>query len=127
MKSENIYVFKVALKHRKGRWYRIEIKGSQTLGDFDGIIREAFNHDTFDHLSEFYAGRVWNSKGYGEIEPFGGGSGADIPIDTLRLSEGDTLEYVYDFGDDIQHVITLEKIIEPETEVDYPRIVSKGK
>jgi hypothetical protein len=26
---------------------------------------------------------------------------------------GDKIEYVYDFGDDVQYVITLENIIEP--------------
>ena len=30
---ENIYVFKVALRHRKGLWRKIEIRGDQTLGD----------------------------------------------------------------------------------------------
>jgi hypothetical protein len=127
MKKEKVYVFKAALKYRKGFWRRIEIKGNQTLSDFDHIMREAFNHDTWDHLSEFFSGQVWRSEGFGEIEPGGGGSGAKKQINQLDLSEGDKIEYVYDFGDDIQHVITLEKIIEPERRVKYPRIVSKNK
>ena len=45
---EKVYVFKVALKYTKGLWRRIEIKGSQTLGNFDSIIRIAFNYDTKD-------------------------------------------------------------------------------
>ncbi len=125
--EEKVYVFKVALKQRKGFWRRIEIKGNQTLGGFDYSIREAFDHDTDDHMSEFYRGRVWQSKGFGEIDPDGGGSGAGKRIDQLRLFEGDKIEYVYDFGDDIQHVIMLEKIVEPETGVKYPRIISKNK
>ena len=48
---EKVYVFKVALKYRKGLWRRIEIKGDQTLADLDHIIRIAFNHDTWDHLT----------------------------------------------------------------------------
>jgi len=36
---------------KKGLWRRIEIKGDQTLADFDHIIRIAFNHDTWNHLS----------------------------------------------------------------------------
>ncbi len=127
MKKEKVYAFKAALKYRKRLWRRIEIKGNQTLGDFDYIIREAFNHDTWDHLSEFYSGRVWYSKGFGEIEPDGRGSGAKKQIDQLGLIEGNTMEYVYDFGDDIQHIITLEKIVEPEKETEYPRVVSKNK
>jgi len=127
MKKEMVYVFKAALKYRKGLWRRIEVKEDQTLGDFDRIIREAFNHDIGDHLSEFFPDRVWRSKGFGEIDPYGGGSGSMKKINQLRLSEGVKIEYVYDFGDDIQHVITLEKIIESENSVKYPRIVTQNK
>ena len=38
---EKVYVFKVVLKYRKGLWRLIEIKGNQTLADFDRIIRIA--------------------------------------------------------------------------------------
>jgi hypothetical protein len=109
-----VYVFKVALKYRKGLWRRVEIKGDQTLGDFDGAIRAAFNHDTWDHLSEFF-------------RPGGGGSGAGKQIDELGLSEGDKLEYVYDFGDEIQHTLMLEKVVEREEGAEYPRVVARSK
>jgi hypothetical protein len=122
----NVYVFKVKLKHSKRIWRRIEIKENQTLGNFDGIIREAFGHSTWDHLSEFYSGKVWNSTGYGEIEPGGKGLGSKKKIGACNLVEGDQLEYVYDFGDDIQHIIVLEKII-PSEDTDYPRVVGRNK
>lgn len=122
-----VYRFKVALKYRRGLWRVIEVEGGQTLGDFDHVIREAFDHDTSDHLSEFYLERVWRSQGLGEIEPWGGGEGALRRVESLGLSEGDGLGYVYDFGDDIQHVITLEKILEPEEGAEYPRVVSRNK
>ena len=122
-----VYVFKVALKHRKGAWRSIEIHGDQTLGDFDGAIRKTFGHDTWDHMSEFYSGQIWNSGGFGEIMPGGGGSGADVLVNELGLSEGDKLEYVYDFGGDIQHVLTLEKVVEQEAGVEYPRVVAMSK
>ena len=122
---ESVYVFKVALKHRKGLWRRIEIKSNQTLGNFDHIIRDAFNHE-WDHLSEFFR-EQWPRGGFGEINPGGKGRGAKNRIERLGLSEGDKLGYVYDFGDEIQHVAILEKIIEPEEGVKYPRVISKNK
>jgi len=122
-----VYVFKVALKHRKGLWRRIEIQDDQTLGDFDDTIRGAFKHDTMDHLSEFFRGRIWDSEGFGEIEPWGGGSGADVQVGEIGLSEGDKLEYVYDFGDEIQHVLTLVKIVAPEEGAKYPRVVDQNR
>ena len=127
MKKGKVYVFKIALKYRKGLWRRIEIKGNQTLGDFDYIVRGAFDYDTCDHLSEFFSGRAWRLEGFGEIDPDGGGNGANKQINQLGLFESDKIEYVYDFGDDIQHVIVLEKIVELEKGVKYPRITSKNK
>ncbi|MFQ5820063.1 MAG: hypothetical protein ACE5I5_08765 [Candidatus Heimdallarchaeota archaeon] len=124
---EKLYRFKVALKYRKGLWRVIEVKGSQTLADLDYAIREAFNHDTWDHLSEFFPGRAWRTRGFGPIQPDRGGSGAKKKINSLRLSDGARMEYVYDFGDDIQHVLTLEKITEPKEGVEYPQIVAKSR
>ena len=121
------YRFKVALKHRRRLWRRIEIEGVQTLGDLDCTKREAFIYYLWDHLSEFFWGRVWQSKGLGEIYPGGGGSGAKKRIDSLGLSEGDKLEYVYDFGDDSQHIVTLEKVIEAKETAKHPRIISQNK
>ncbi len=127
MPKNKVYVFNATLKARKGTWRRIEIKGNQTLGDLDHIMRKAFNHDIEDHLSEFFSGKVWESEGFGEIEPGGNGVGAKKKIDELGLVDGSTIKYVYDFGDDIQHVIKLEKVVEPVDGANYPRITSKNK
>lgn len=124
---EQVYRFKVALKTQKRLWRRIEIKGSQTLRHLDHAIRDAFKHDEWDHLSAFFQGRVWRSKCLGEISPFEKGSGGRKRIDGLGLSEGDAMEYVYDFGDDIQHVVTLEKMVDLDKAAEYPRIVSQNK
>ena len=122
-----VYRFKIALKQRRRLWRRIEIRGDQTLGDLDRAIREAFKHELWDHLSMFYRGRVWRSEGLGEINPFEVGGGAKKRIDGLGLLEGDKMEYVYDFGDDIQHIVTLERIMELDENSDYPRVVSQNK
>ena len=121
-----VFRFRVALKYRRKLWRRIDVKGSQTLGDLDRAIREAFKHYLCDHLSQFFRGKVWQSEGLGEIYPGGVGDGAEKRIDSLGLSERDKLEYVYDFGDDIQHIITLEKIMEGVETVKYPRVVSQN-
>lgn len=121
------YQFKVALDTRRDLWRCIEIKGDQTLRDFDYILRDVFHHDHDDHLSEFFRGRPWHSEGFGEITPAGDGEGADKQISTLELSTGDRMMYVYDFGDDIQHNVTLEKITDLKKRVEYPRVIAKNK
>lgn len=127
MDNEKVYVFKTVSKHNQRLMCRIEIKGSQTLCDFDRVIRNAFNHDKEDHLSVFYNGRVWQSECLGDIDPDGNGKNADKAVEKIGLVKGDKIEYVYDFGDDIQHLITLETITEPVEDVKYPRITSYNR
>jgi hypothetical protein len=131
--GRQVYRFKAALWHRSGLWRTIEIQGAQTLGEFDAILRDAFEHDSSDHLSGFWKRiRRGKSKRFrevdvGDINPFGGGSGSEVHIAGLGLEPGHELKYVYDFGDWIEHRITLEEIVEPEAEVEYPRIVAQNK
>jgi len=88
---------------------------------------DIFQHD-FAHMAGFWQ-YVPRGKGkrYREIEiatinPLGGGEGADIPIVALELKTGDKLKYVYDFG--IDHIIELEKIIESQKKIKYPREIN---
>lgn len=129
--GRQVYRFKVALRHRPGLWRRIEIRGNQTLADFNDILVEAFQHD-WDHMAGFWKRvRRRESNRYrevelGDVDPMGGGSGAGRRIAGLGLQPGDTLKYVYDFGDWIEHLITLEEIGRPEAGAKYPRIVGQN-
>ena len=131
--GSQVYGFKAAFKHRKGLWRVIEIQGRQTLEDLDDVLREAFGHDSSDHLSGFWKLiRRGQSKRFreirlGDVEPFGGGSGAHLRIAGLELQVGDKLKYVYDFGDWIEHEIALETIESPQAGVKYPRISGQNK
>lgn len=131
--AEQVYRFKAALWYRKGLWRRIEIQGKHSLADFDRELRHAFEHDTSDHLGGFWKRvRRGNSRRFrevdlGSIDPFGGGEAADLTIAGLGLEPGDELKYVYDFGDWIQHQITLEAIDAPEVGARYPRVVAQNK
>jgi hypothetical protein len=131
--GRQVYRFKAALWHRSGLWRRIEIQGKQTLAELDAILRDAFEHDHFDHLGGFWKrtrrgeGRRFRETDVGHVEPLGGGSGADVHIAGLGLESGHELKYVYDFGDWIEHRLTLEEIVEPEGEVDYPRITAQNR
>ncbi|MBM4458777.1 MAG: hypothetical protein FJ011_13580 [Chloroflexi bacterium] len=131
---QQVYRFKAAFKHRPGLWRCIEIQGGQTLKDLDGVMRGAFGHDFSDHMSGFWRKlRRGDSKRFREVEigtiaPFGGeGEGANTRIASIGLAVGDELKYVYDFGDWIEHTITLEAIGEPEQGVEYPRVVAQNK
>ncbi|HFD39423.1 MAG TPA: hypothetical protein ENJ31_06195, partial [Anaerolineae bacterium] len=131
--GRQVYRFKAALKYRSGLWRQIEIQGKQTLADFDRILRDAFEHDTYDHMGGFWRrirrgkGRRFREVELGDINPWGEGSGAEVQIAGLGLQPGDELKYVYDFGDWIEHRLTLEEIVEPEAGGQYPRITAQNK
>jgi hypothetical protein len=57
----------------------------------------------------------------GSVDPFGGGDGADVSIAGLELTVGSKMKYVYDFGDWVEHTLTLEAIELPQSGAKYPR------
>lgn len=131
--ARQVYQFRAALQYRKGLWRQIELQGEHTLGDFDRLLRDAFQHDSSDHLSGFWKlvrrgqSRRFREVDLGTINPFGEGEATDLLIAGLELKPGDQLKYVYDFGDWIKHRITLEAITEPQQGVRYPRIAAQNK
>ena len=131
--GRQVYRFKASLWHRSGLWRVIEIQGKQTLSELDSILRNAFEHDTFDHMGGFWKRvrrgdtRRFREVDLGSVNPLGGGDGAGVAIAGLELGEGQELKYVYDFGDWIEHRLTLQEIVEPEADATYPRVVDQNK
>lgn len=128
---EKVYQFKAYLKYRKSLWRRIEIKGSDSLGDFDQEMRNAFEHD-WDHLSEFFykppdRGRHGRWEGYGSHNTFESGHADEILVAELGLEVGSQLKWVYDFGDWVEYFVKLEGVTQASEDVEYPRLVEKNK
>ena len=108
----------------------IEILGKDTLADLDDVLREAFDLDTSDHLSEFTRitprgkGKKPREEPYGEINPFEPTPAMELHIAGLGLTVGAELEYLYDFGDSLRHKLVLESIGLAERRVEYPRVIT---
>jgi hypothetical protein len=128
--KEQVYRFKAELKYRPKIWRVIEIRGENTLSDFNRILVDVFDHD-FDHLGGFWklVPRGGAKRGVaryrevdlGSVDPFGEGDGADVIITDLELAVGNKIKYVFDFGDWIEHVLTLEAIEPSQPGAEYPR------
>jgi hypothetical protein len=132
--ARQVYRFTAALWHRPEIWRRLELQGRQTLVDFDVILRDAFNHDMYDHMGGFWrlvrrgtTGQRFREVDLGDVNPLREGSGAGQHLAGLGLKPGVELKYVYDFGDWIEHRLTLEEIAEPVAGVTYPRIIAQNK
>lgn len=128
-----VFRFKAETGYDKKIWREIEIKSGQRLGEFDHFLRKTFQLDTSDHLGGFWkliprgtTKRIREVE-IGDVDPLGEGSAADLHVGGLDLKLGDRLKYVYDFGDWIEHFLTLEEITSVEKDVKYPRIVGQNK
>ena len=140
-----VYLFKVALDYNKRIYRQIEILDTQTLEDLHWIIYRAF--DRYDeHLYSFYLTRK-STRSYATrrkapefVSPlamddldfmfiFGPSKekydASETEIKDLGLRVKDKLYYLFDYGDEWWHEITLLKIIETNRTQGLPRIVKR--
>ena len=127
--ANDILVLKVALQNAKKIWRRIAIRGNQTLDDLHESIFDAFGR--FDpHMYSFFfpekptksLQKLMDSPGV--ICPFGAENpgplaelfgdepppnAAKARMDQLRLELKQKFYYLFDFGDEWWHEITVEQ------------------
>lgn len=100
-------------------WRRLEVRDDMTLARLHTVLQRVMGW-TDSHLHAFRVGKVR----FGTPDP-------EWPDDTIserKIRVRDLIDrgvkrfvYEYDFGDDWQHDIVIEKILEPEFGVRYPR------
>jgi hypothetical protein len=124
-KSGAIYQFKVTLKESDPPiWRRIQVPDC-TLGELHEVLQVVMGWEDY-HLHQFLV----RGESYGTLEP------EDALWDMEKHDEEEMsirqivkmerkvrFTYEYDFGDSWQHEIVLEKMLEPEPKVKYPRCV----
>ena len=108
--KEQIYVFKITLA--RGIWKVVEIKGSNLLSKFSGIIQDIFGHEP-GHLYEFELNKYKFGPECDEWrETFDSLDNIrlDSALNSIGFKVGDGGELKYDFGEDIEHTIKLMEI-----------------
>ena len=128
--ASSIYQLKVSLKGAKPPiWRRILVPSDMELIDLHNTIQAFMGWDNY-HLHQFKLGRTFfQSDPDPEFMGFGGfetEDSAGVRICDLLQLEKEKIEYEYDFGDSWEHVVLLEKIVEPEEGQAYP-VCIKGK
>lgn len=99
-------------------WRRILISSDITLHDLHLIIQAAFGWENY-HLYQF----TFENTNYSVLDDFEDSGTVDsrkIKVKDLYLREGDTIDYVYDLGDEWHHVIKIEKISDLSSNVSLP-------
>lgn len=110
--------FKIQIRHISNPpvWRRVLVPDNYSFEKFHLVIQAAFGWENY-HLYQF------SPRGYGSSPQIGipddsGWSDEEIISSTkIKLSgifteKGQKFHYVYDFGDDWQHAITLEDLAE---------------
>ena len=103
----NGYQLKITVKGSQPPiWRRVIVPQFITFDDLDAIIEELFGW-THSHLFEFYITKFGERFTGGTL---GEEDDTDECIDAW-IEEGDTFVYTYDFGDNWEHSIKVEKIV----------------
>jgi hypothetical protein len=119
-----MFQFKVSLAHIKPAiWRRFVIPGDATFGELSDVIQIVMGW-TNSHLHEFYFGeeRIGMKD---EDSPAGVKDEDRIRLASKLKTAKSRFRYIYDFGDDWEHSIVLEKIL--TTDEESPRcLAGKG-
>ncbi|MDI7276147.1 MAG: plasmid pRiA4b ORF-3 family protein [Anaerolineae bacterium] len=116
---EGTYVFRVSL----GRvWRRIAISGDHSLDALAYAILDAVDFDA-DHLFEFvYQGRTGATERVSHPATEEGPFTSEVRVGDLPLRVGQTMTFVYDFGDWWEFAVTLERV-DPATKIPTPTLL----
>ncbi len=122
-----LYRFQVKLNWNKRIWRRIEMRGDQTLDDLHEAIQQAFGWDN-DHLYAFFlSGKAWDERSAYESPLSEEARPASrYRLENLPLKAGQQFLYLFDFGDELRHLVKLEAIVpngvNPSQAQSYPVI-----
>lgn len=113
-----VYQIKVGLRGAKPPiWRRLEVPADISLARLHEVIQVAFDWDG-GHLHVF-------STPYGEFGTADAqlGHRPEAPITLEQVAPGPSckITYTYDFGDDWEHGIVVEKVLEPARSAGHPR------
>jgi len=117
-----LYQLKITLKWSNPPiWRRVVVRSDMPLSRLHGVIQRVMGW-TDSHLHQFVAGNTY----YGTSDPNMMGFGRETlsekryTVAELAPAVKRSFVYEYDFGDDWQHKIVLEKILPPDPKFKHP-------
>lgn len=131
-----VYVLRADLIGFRGVRRTIAVRADQTLVDVHDALQSAFGWDD-DHLYSFWLkGTFWARDGSEYTHPFHAEQpnplgpfaigpaprSATARLDRLRLSKGQRIAYLFDFGDEWRVTLTVRDVTTDDG-LSYPRLV----
>jgi hypothetical protein len=111
-------------------WRQVLVEGDYTFLDLHNIVQTAMGWDNY-HLYEFTSGGLKigshdDDDAFGFEEGEGVTDAETIMIDEVLVQQGDTVKYLYDFGDGWKHLIKVEKVLDEDEAFKFPVLI-KGE
>ncbi len=117
-----VYQLKIVLGGvRPQIWRRVQVPADIRLDDLHLVLQAAMGW-TNSHLHSFAFGEQKYTMPYGEgeLEELRMEDERTMELSALVSEPKATFEYDYDFGDNWQHVVTLEKVLPAAPDAKYP-------
>ncbi len=123
--NQQVYQFKISLKGVKPSiWRRIQVPETYTFWDLHTAIQDAMGwFDSHLHLFNILNPRTGQKEEIGIPDEDGELdflTGWEIPISSYFSLKNKKADYDYDFGDNWEHNLLLEKIIARDPDQKYP-------
>lgn len=104
-------------------WRKLLVSSSTSLHDLHLMIQAAFGWYNY-HLYEFSFGYDRYSRPGDWDEPDDGAlDSTHVTLEDLNVTEGNRINYLYDFGDDWEHAVSVQKILQIDTSVKLPACI----
>jgi Plasmid pRiA4b ORF-3-like protein len=120
-------ILKITLRRiRPPIWRRVRVSGDMSLRDLHGVIQTAMGWRD-QHLHEFeVGGRVYGAPALdgGGPDDRGVASEGNAGLGALVAAGVRRFRYVYDFGDDWEHEVTVEKVGPLDPARPYPSLIA---
>jgi hypothetical protein len=124
---KKIFQIKITLNDSRPKiWRRVLVRSDLLLSDFHKIIQTTMGW-TNSHLHQFikdgtfYTVRMPDDVFWGEMNNV---DYKKIKVSDLLTAENEKIRYQYDYGDNWEHDITLEKILPIDEKKKYPICVA---
>ena len=128
-KFDNVYQFKITLKGSKPPiWRKIQVPENYTFWDLHVAIQDAMGWSDYHlHVFEMFDPSTGLMLNIGI--PDKEGDSDDLPGWKYKIADYFSIEnqsalYTYDFGDDWEHKIELEKILPRDKNIKYPLCIA---
>jgi hypothetical protein len=101
-------------------WRRVQVRADTRLDQLHEIIQAALGWENY-HMHAF----TFGDEEFGVPDPeLGFSDERQVTLGELIAGIGDRVRYTYDLGDDWQHEILIEELLDPDPDTRYPVLVA---